>query len=325
MSSTTGRHAGASRATASSKRGPAAVHPPSREHLPCGDVQGLPVHGDGPSGTGEATGLRRLDGPHVPGRQLGTPPADGHDGQVDRRSCHGGEVCHRGIEVGVTGDPDDSGRTAHEVAVGGVGPVGHRPRVVDGRNEPDGDAVRTDGHPLVLGRALVPESPFLSTHTAFSTRGQDRHVAEHLQRGDLGVVVVQVREQDGVRALPRQVLRPATPAPQDAVVPPQQRVGDDPRAIDVQDDGGVAEPGEGDGHCRLSQDSRSPARSPAPPSPPGSRRRSRATRRRPPPSRRRWRPAGPPGLRASPSSGLLTSMRPSMLRATPTQRLIRPG
>ncbi len=67
----------------------------------------------------------------------------------------------------------------------------------------------------------------------------------------MGVVVVQVREQDSVRAPPGEPVGGVTAPAQDAGVAGEERVRHQPDALEVEDDGGVAQPRQPQAHGRI--------------------------------------------------------------------------
>ena len=188
--------------------------------------------------------------PHVPGRQPGPPTADRYDGQVDRRPGQRGEVRH----------PRVDGRCPRRARRRRTAPArGDRWRrwagaASAGSGEPPGRAGPLTPDPPTGAHSPsaspCPTSPLPVDPRGVLHRRQHRHGAEHPQGRDLGVVVVQVGQQDGVRVPPRLALRSGTTSPEDAVVAPEERVRDEPHAVDVEDDGRVAEPGQGDRHGR---------------------------------------------------------------------------
>ena len=125
--------------------------------------------------------------------------------------------------------------------MGGIGPVGHRPAPVDGGRELDLDLALADPRPGVRADRLADEA--LRAHPPdVLLRGEDGHAREEPQRREIRMVEVQVGQQDRVRAGPGLPSRSvATPA-QDPRVPPQQRIGHEPDAVEVEYDGRVAEP-----------------------------------------------------------------------------------
>src|SRR3954468_24663905 len=62
------------------------------------------------------------------------------------------------------------------------------------------------------------------------------------------MVVMQVREQDGVHVLPVPARRGLAAPPQKTGVPPEQRIGEQTRPVDVEDDARVAQPRHLDAH-----------------------------------------------------------------------------
>ena len=75
-------------------------------------------------------------------------------------------------------------------------------------------------------------------------RGEDGGVAEHAQRAQLGMVVMQMRDEDDVGMLPVTFVGRREPPPKRAVVPAQQRIGQDASAVQVEHDRGMAQPGD---------------------------------------------------------------------------------
>jgi hypothetical protein len=114
--------------------------------------------------------------------------------------------------------------------------------MVDRSHEPHLDlTVSAHGEPFVIGQTAAVE-PLAPHPLRVGGRGEDRHAREALERGDLGVVVVQVGEHDGVGPLPCGADRPLPAPAQDAVVAPHEGVSDDPHAVEIYDGRGVTEP-----------------------------------------------------------------------------------
>ena len=122
-------------------------------------------------------------GPRWPGGEARTPAGDRHQGQVDRsrRPTSESRLQVR-VELGVARHPDGPGRPAHQVAVGGVGPVRHRSGAVHGRHQPHRRprVRRARRAPTPRVASPRPSRPLRIDPLGVLGRGQHRHAAEQL-------------------------------------------------------------------------------------------------------------------------------------------------
>ena len=97
------------------------------------------MDGNRPSCADQAARDSGLIRPHMPLREARSPAADGDDGDVDWTAGCVRQVLETRKQLGVAGHPDRSRRCHDEVAGCRVGPVGHRPGMVDRRHQPHAD------------------------------------------------------------------------------------------------------------------------------------------------------------------------------------------
>ena len=229
------------------------VHPPARQHLA------------GRARAGSSSARVRRTGRRSAGTPRPPPPApcdrvraaapSHRPARARRRSAppassgRAAMSSYRSVSPASQATPDGP-RTRWPLAA--LGRCGIGLRVVDRPHEPHLDpAVRPQREPLVVGEPPAVES--LAPHPDRVVRsGEDRHPGEELEGGDLGVVVVQVGEEYGVRVRPGRSGRLHTAPAQDAVVASQQRVGDDPHAVEIHDGRGVTEPRDVNAHVSCS-------------------------------------------------------------------------
>ena len=136
--------------------------------------------------------------------------------------------------------------------MGVVGTVRHRAVGVHGRREAHlHRAVAPDRHPLAVAEPHTIGDPLAREPLGARGRREDGYAGEPPEGGEVGVVVVQVREQDGVRAPPGEPVGGVTAPAQDAGVAGEERVRHQPDALEVEDHGGVAEPRQPQAHGRI--------------------------------------------------------------------------
>ena len=126
------------------------------------------------------------------------------------------------------------------IPLAALGRCGHRPGVVVGPDQA-GLHARREGHPPVARHVGGVQALAAQPERVVGV-GEDRHVAEPAQRRQVGVVVVQVREQHRVDVLDVRVVGQVVAAGQRTEAPAQQRVGEDAGAAQVEDHAGVPEP-----------------------------------------------------------------------------------
>ncbi len=182
-------------------------------------------------------------GPMCPGDRRGPHrrPAAGRGRSRPRRSAAGRPSPGTAI---VAGEPHRHARASDQHPHSSVGAVGHRPGHVVGTHEVNGDAVG-DVVPGV-GLQVRRHEAVRAGPDGVLRIGENGGVPEASQRGEVGVVVVQVREQHRVDIGDVRVHREVGAAAEDSESASQHRVGDDADAGEVEDDRGVAEPGGAD-------------------------------------------------------------------------------
>jgi len=119
------------------------------------------------------------------------------------------------------------------------------PPVVLGLDRVDVEPAELEG----LARGNLPDVPERPQEARSASGNDDRQLAgECLQRRNVEVVVVQVGEQDAMRVF-RHRGGTVTAEVEDPTT--QDRVGDDPLFVQVDDDGRVTQPGQRGAHARI--------------------------------------------------------------------------
>ena len=194
-----------------------------------------------------ATARAALSGDRCPAEGPRSPPPDRHQGDIDRSACHGGERCHPRIQPRVTGDPDDARRAPDQLAVGVVGAVRHGTATMLGPHLANLDAAAYRSPAVPEGNCLKQLS---ATQPGDVRRGAHQgRPAQHAERAQFGVVVVEVGEEHHVRSAPRRRVRPRCQAPQQPGMRMKQRICQDPNAVDIQNHRGVTQPAEPHAGC----------------------------------------------------------------------------
>ena len=170
----------------------------------------------------------------MPGTEPGAPAPD-----RDQRHVDGADLGHPGEEVGVAREVD--GRRAFDDVADGVRghPEGAPTTVVLGSN--DADREGTDRERLAdldLEDDLEPPLAEQASETARDDNGELR--AEPLERREVEVVVVRVGDEDGIETAKRfRVHRDDTAQMDDPIA--EERIGDQPDTVEVDDDRRVAD------------------------------------------------------------------------------------
>jgi hypothetical protein len=109
--------------------------------------------------------------------------------------------------------------------------------------------------PLSIGRGDGGEVALAQPRNVRRSRDDRSSGREQAQRPELGMVVVEVRQEHGVSAVPVSRHGTASPPPQGPRMAAQERIRDEPDTVDIEDDCGVTQPRHGGVHAGFSRPS----------------------------------------------------------------------
>ena len=210
---------------------------PVAPHAAQDDAVRAPVDRDGDRGAQERERLCRTTRVHVPRPHLRAPPGDGDEGDVERR-----ERRHPVEQVRVACEVDRAGAAKDEAERRDGLPDRPPPPVVHRLDDVDPDAAHLERRArldLLDGGEAAEVAP--------GAAGRDQaHVPpDALERRQVEVVVVQVREEDGIR--PRRC-RGRHVATEMRDPPAKDGIRDEHGPVELDPDGRVAEPGDAGAH-----------------------------------------------------------------------------